>query len=842
MRLTSAVALALGAATLPLRCGDLAGKLAAEFPATPHEKINHLIVALVAHRVLVSVLRAPSTITDPLGHLLAALHAHDANGLPHLAPLVRGLHEIHTRMKGPGRAEPAGPGRAARTAVIDRMRELVPVSDVPLAVDLGLDARVTLPNVVAREVEAAATVLARLASHPHGTAAWREYAERFRQRYGAGVLVPVTELTDPVMGLGYPAGYPGACPERPASRTVRDERLLAYAQLAALDGATEVVLTEAMVHELEIGEDLAPIRIPPHVEVCVQLHAESTDALALSEFTARVLGVSRAAGTMTGRFLHLLNAADQTRIAEVYAELPTVDGASVAVQLSFPPLRTCADHVTRAQRILPSVISLGEYPDHALDLIPLEDLAVGCDNDRLYLTSLATGRVLEAMVPTSLNYRTQAHTPPLARFLAEIARSGAAQVTGFDWGAAAVLPFLPALRYGRTVLIPARWKLTAAELPGTAESTAQWSQELHTWRRRRRVPARVLLAEGDQQLLLDLDKDVALDLLRTHLGRAGRAVLIEAASPEDYGWIGGRAHSLVVPLASTRTPAPPTYQRHTAMIHRDQGMPPGTSPWLYAELFIHPDVQDQALARLPQLLDSFAADTRWWFERHAEPEPLLRLRIALLGADEFGPAAQALGAWAAGLRTDGLLRDLQLATCPPQTGGPGQGRALAVAANTFHADSKVVVAQLGACHSVSTQALAAVNFVALALSFTSSPRDAMHWLARRAKPAPAPPQVPRDLRAEAVRLADPKDDFAALHTALGSAPTAAAWRQRAEALAAYRAAMIKESGTAAPETILTTLLHLHALRALGPDSELERTTLHLARAAALACLHTEGWP
>ncbi|MGH3929034.1 MAG: lantibiotic dehydratase family protein, partial [Pseudonocardiaceae bacterium] len=296
VRLTPAVALALYVATSPVRCGDLAGKLAAEFPATPPEKITRLIVELVAHRVLVSALRAPSTSTDPLGHLLAALHAHDASGVAHLAPLVRGLREIHTWMAGPGRAEPAGPGRALRAAVIERMRELVPVSDVPLAVDLGLDARATLPDAVAREVEAAATVLTRLASHTHGTVAWRDYAERFRQRYDPGVLVPVAELTDPVMGLGYPAGYPGSGPERPTRRTVRDERLLTYAQLAALDGATEVVLTEAMIHELETGQDLAPIRIPPHLEVCVQLHAVSMGALALGEFTARVLGISRAAG------------------------------------------------------------------------------------------------------------------------------------------------------------------------------------------------------------------------------------------------------------------------------------------------------------------------------------------------------------------------------------------------------------------------------------------------------------------------------------------------------------------------------------------------------------------
>jgi lantibiotic biosynthesis protein len=35
MRLTPAVALVLDAAMSPVRCGDLAGRLAAEFPATP---------------------------------------------------------------------------------------------------------------------------------------------------------------------------------------------------------------------------------------------------------------------------------------------------------------------------------------------------------------------------------------------------------------------------------------------------------------------------------------------------------------------------------------------------------------------------------------------------------------------------------------------------------------------------------------------------------------------------------------------------------------------------------------------------------------------------------------
>ncbi|MGH3756083.1 MAG: lantibiotic dehydratase [Pseudonocardiaceae bacterium] len=106
-------------------------------------------------------------------------------------------------------------------------------------------------------------------------------------------------------------------------------------QTAAIRRRITAVCIQNAKKGLETGEDLALIRIPPHLEVCVHLHAASAGALALGEFTARVLGVSRAAGTMTGRFLHLLDAVDQAQMAGVYAGLPTVDGAGVAVQLSL---------------------------------------------------------------------------------------------------------------------------------------------------------------------------------------------------------------------------------------------------------------------------------------------------------------------------------------------------------------------------------------------------------------------------------------------------------------------------------------------------------------------------
>jgi class I lanthipeptide synthase len=47
-------------------------------------------------------------------------------------------------------------------------------------------------------------------------------------------------------------------------------------------------------------------------------------------------------------------------------------------------------------------------------------------------------------------------TPPLARFLAEVASARCGIYGPFDFGAARTLPFLPRVRHGRAVLAPAR--------------------------------------------------------------------------------------------------------------------------------------------------------------------------------------------------------------------------------------------------------------------------------------------------------------------------------------------------------------------------------------------------
>jgi hypothetical protein len=538
----------LEAAAYPVRYRDLADKLAAEFPPVNRAQISKSLNELLIHRVLLSAFRSPSTVTDPLGRILAVLDTAAAAEIPSAAPLSAGLLGVRDALAGLADAESPMARRSHRGAVRELMRSAAPGVEARITTDLRLNGSVTLPEAVAVEMELAASALARLAVHPLGTPAWRDYTARFADRYSHAALVGVMELTDPDVGLGLPAGFLHSGSEPAPPLTDRDRKLLAVAGQAAIEGARHIKLSEPVLRELEDASGPARL-LPPHLELHAQVIAGSVEALDRGDFRVRVLTASRAAGTMSGRFLHLLDADDQRRMTQAFAGLPTLDPDASMAQLSFPPSRTDADAVARCAPILPLTISLGEHRRRGDTVFTADDLVVGLADGRLFLATRADNRALEPLTPTALNFRTAVNTPPLARFIAEISRSGCAQATGFDWGAALALPFTPALHLGRSILIPARWRLRADELPGPTESFGTWTAKLREWRGRRGMPERVMLTEADQHLLLDVGLDGHADQLRTHLAKAGRAVLIDAPPADGNGWFDGRAHSLVVPMA-----------------------------------------------------------------------------------------------------------------------------------------------------------------------------------------------------------------------------------------------------------------------------------------------------
>ncbi|WP_047471419.1 lantibiotic dehydratase [Streptomyces sp. M10] len=819
------VAAALDAARTPIAYGDLHTHLRDCFPQAAPEKIDAVLTSLVEQRFLLTSLWAPMTTVEAFQHLCRELDRRQADNLPEVHDLVHALYALRDELS----AHQPTLSDTSVSAVAKRMRALTAVTPTPLLIDTALDCETELPQAVIAEVQAAASALYRTTPQPYGYQHWRDYHRRFRARYGVGALVPVMDLVAD-SGLGLPAGYVGS--ERGAAlkvRTDRDELLLALMQQVLLDGGRELRLTDGMVDALEKAAGKDERLFVPRVEVAFEVHSPSTQALSSGTFDVLLTAVPRPGSSMAGRFAHVLPPDHQDALAATYQGAP--DG--LTAQLVFPPRRHRNENVTRTPRLLPHVIELSGHQEKDGTAIPLADIAVTADPRSFHLVQLSTGRRIDVRVLHALEGGTQ--TPPLARFLTEVANGRYAAYKPFDFGAASRLPFLPRVRYRRTILTQARWLLMADDLPGRKASMQEWESAFAAWRDRLRAPKHVAMIEYDQRLPLDLSHPVHLRVLRAHLDNTRRLELRELPDTDAHGWIGraheiwlslGRAEPDTTTMPRPRPTAPAAPRRHL----------PGAGDVLHAQLHAHPRRYDDILSRhLPSLLASFG-DTPplWWFTRHREmarPDADQHLDLTLhLPQDVYGAAAQHVRRWADGLHETGLAAGLVLAPYQPQTGRFGAGPAMDAVHEVFAADSIAALAQIQLAErngAFAPQALAAASALRLVTPLAPDITAAEEWLVRNLPQGTG--RLDRALRTQVLELAAPNG--ASALTALPGGPAVAeAWRARATAVDAYRTTL---AGQRDPLDVARSLLHQHHVRALGVDPRAEETTIRLVRTAAL---------
>lgn len=775
IRVTGPVREALDSARTPILWSDLTAKLFTSFPTAPPTAIEKLLAGLVRQRFLLTSLRPAMTATDPL----AVLRMHTQ----HLAP-----------------AETAELHGAPKTAL-----------------DLRMDWDLVVPETVAREAATAAKALTRLAPRAALTG-WTEWHSRFLARYGPRALVPVVDAID---ALGYPPGYLGST-TAPATSPLpdRDSRLIKLAHAAGMQRRLEVELDDAALEDLATTD--SDHCVQPSTEVTVRIDAVSVPALQQGEFTLHVVGVARSAGTTTGRFLGILDDADRRRMALVYAGLPGVHQGALVAQISSTPLSGPAENVARAPQTTELVISLGDYQGSDTSLIPMADLAVTADAERLHLVSLSRRRPVHTLLLNAVDLGY--HTHPLARFLAEAPVALAIPCAGFMWGTAASnLPFLPALRYGRTILSPARWLLSKDDLPAAPEPWPQWDESLARWLRNVHLPERVYLSEADQRIALDLTEPSHRALLRTHLDRDGKVTLHPAPEPQDLGWAGGHAHEVVIPLTAEQNVAP--VRAAGPVVTREHGHLPGCGNRIYLQLHGHRDRQNPLLARhLPTLLTELGAP-RWWFVRYPDPGHHLRIRLTC-APGTLGSAIERIGEWTQQLRHSGLITHASVETYHPETARFGGPAAIDAAERYFAADSTAALAQLAAQarkNAPDDRAMTAASMVDIATGLLGDDAEAMNWLIKHTRTDQAAP--PRAVYRQAIDLVNAEP------SGLDEDVTTA-WSARRTALGVYRHAL-KDTATH-PHDVLPDLLHLHHVRMRGPGLPEERTHLHLARAAALS--------
>ncbi|HEY7069262.1 MAG TPA: lantibiotic dehydratase [Acidimicrobiales bacterium] len=781
---TTRLVLAIAASVASYR--TLAAALAERFPTADPARLAGTIDALVRSGLLIDDLAPRPDSADPLGHVTA----RTATAAPDIAA---GLGRVADALDA-YRRTPVGQGAAALAraqAAMDAVRSREGRAGV--VVDLVLHQGGAAPAAVGTGVAAAAEVLWRLGRVGPEQAALDRYLARFVAAYGHDRLVPLTDVVDPVRGIGLPDDRGAPPPELAGERA----GLLAELVEAALAGGGELVLTDPVVEELASG---APGRPPRALDLGV--HVVAASLAAVEGGRAELWWSRRGPGPDHGA------------------------PAGREAQLVFLPRAAHRRHAVHAPTVLGAVVT-GVVPRSG-DLRPA-DLWLAADCDRLLLCASGDGdwEQVHVRVPHLLD---MAGAPDMARLLAQLGRVGSRPLAPWDWGPLAVLPRLPRVRYGRSVLSPARWRPPQA-LVRDAATEAGWHRRFAAWRDRQGLPDIVRAVHDHDDLEVDLTSPLHVELVRRELVAEPGTALTESpyADPASAGWSGGYATEVVVSLRSD-APAPALPYGLRPRIETVAHLP--GSGWLDLKIYTAAECAGELVTGLPRLAEGLAAmASLWFYSRGAEPRFHLRYRCRLDSAATFPHALTVARHWFEEQRASGLVDDLEVVTYRPEVDRLGGAACLAAAEELFAADSAVCAAQLARRPALPAPVAAAYQYLDLVRSMFGP--GWAEWAAGAAGDAGDEP-LDEALGAHIVGLTVAAGGIWAVAPAvLGSGGDR--WRARTAAASRYgdQLRQATSGAVARRDHAVRSVLHMTHNRLAGLDPASEAVSLRLMRSVAL---------
>ena len=653
------------------------------------EEAREYVGELVDAQLLVSDLGPVVTGEDSVRRMVAALSAHDATR-PYadaLAAADQALDALDER---------TGNDPAAYLAVAESLRPLDP--DLRIDRLFQVDAARVAPDLrlgdgVVAEIHRAIDLLHAMTRRPEGDelSAFKEaFIARYEQRE-----VPLAEALDEEIGIGYGppaavqaegapllAGLAAAGREpRGPSWQASDEHLLRLLTTAVAAGADEIVLTKADLDALSVAD---PLPLPDALSVAAVVCG---DGRVVFQHAGGPTGAR-----LLGRFCHLdpgierlarahVEAEEAVRPDVVFAEVVHLPEGRVGNILARPVLR---------EREIPFLAVSGVEPERQ---IPLDDLYVSVVGDRVALRSRALGREVAPRITNAHNHQTGALA--VYRFLGAVQYQGVASNVSWSWGALRGAPFLPRVTYGSLVLSRAAWYVTDLTALRAAKTADDRDREVERLREAARLPRRVVVSAGDNDLPVDLDTPAGRALL-AHEARRGPLRLVELLpGPDDLavtGPDGTYAHEVVLPLVR-RTPAP----RPPVRVGDDGGIesvfPPG-SEWLTAKLYTGKATADAVLREVVAPLVDETRDLAdlWFFLRYGDPDHHLRVRFH----GDTAAVLDRLHARVEPLLADGRVSRVVLDTYRREVARYGGPEGIVVAERVFRHDSDAVLEVLRA--------------------------------------------------------------------------------------------------------------------------------------------------
>jgi thiopeptide-type bacteriocin biosynthesis protein len=505
-----------------------------------------------------------------------------------------------------------------------------------------------LTEVVQQEIRRVVELLSGLNTQP--TAGnLQQFRTAFIERYEQQE-VPLVQALDTEMGIGYPAHQQANVDPAPlihdwpfvdpvaADNSVTStewQRFLLGKYLRAVETRDNSITLE----DEELAAFLTPsLPLATSLYCLGSLLASSAQALDAGDFYfIHQVTAGPSAANLLGRFCHLntsltndvrelLRVEEQQQPELVFAEIVHINQARIGNISTRPILRNYE---------IPILVQAGVDEEHT---IYLQDLFVSVRGGQLVLRSKRLNKQVIPRLSSAHNFSLQAL--PIYHFLCDLQSQQINRALTWDWDFLKNSPFLPRVLYNKTILAKARWVLSASETKQLREvNSIEIMDFVMQLRAKYRIPAWVIITEGDNKLPINLASALHLEVLQNVLRHVAIISLEECLFHADNLFVnsleGGFTNEFVFPI---RTIQPqkhiPELQLGSSAEHTEH-IPSRTfslgSEWLYVKLYCGLKTADNILTKVVvPLVRTFWQDKvidQWFFVRYEDPEHHLRIRF-----------------------------------------------------------------------------------------------------------------------------------------------------------------------------------------------------------------------
>lgn len=474
------------------------------------------------------------------------------------------------------------------------------------------------------------------------------FKQQFYERYEE-MEKPLLSVLDTETGIGY-----GNSSQQVSSSLIEGVGSSNYGQEQRFDqqGMAEQWLLRRIAHSAQRGNEAITISksdakflspqeyvMPPSTSVvfrCIdsnRIYLEGVSGTSAANLLGRFANDDEDIRTIAQE---ITNREQSNNPDVVFAEIAHLPGQRVGNILRRPSLRRY-ELPYLAQSTLP--------PDQQ---ITLQDLCISMRNGRIVLRSQRLNKIVIPRLSTAHNYTHQAL--PVYQFLCDLQSQEVSRSLGLNWHPSHYqTKQLPRLVYAQTVLGLATWYLPKEEYQhltngSSTDQPAQINKFVDQWN----LPRYFVLAEGDRELLVDLQNELAVQIWIETIKKQDTILLKEFLfDPED---------SFVV----DRQNRPYVSQCIASLIRKEKAYAPISirplrnttvqrsftlgSSWLYYKFYSGTRSSDkillEAVGPLVEALRESGQIDQWFFIRYADPDDHLRVRLHLTDPTQIGEIIQ----------------------------------------------------------------------------------------------------------------------------------------------------------------------------------------------------------